>query len=162
MASQLVFVTGLAQLDAKLAQLEPKLQKKFTRKALRAVAKKVVDAIKAIIQVEAFNKGVLYKAFKVRALKRSRGRVGVSMFVDREKLFADYTAAYGHPPNPAKGDEDPFYYLAAIEYGYQRKGGEKVTAIRPMRRGLYDNAEAMKQFFIADIQELISEAASAK
>lgn len=153
-----VVVTGLAQLDAKLASLEPKLQTKFARKSLRAVAKKVVAAAKAIVQAEAYNTGTLWKAFKVRALKRKRGRIGTSMFVDREKLFAAYASQYGHPPHPAKGQSTPWYYLASIEFGYQRKGGASVPAIRPMRRALYDNAEAFKQFFVSDIQELIREA----
>lgn len=158
MASQFVIVTGLAQLDAKLAAMEPKLTKKFTRKALRNIAKKVVAATRAIVQAEAYFKGVLYKSFKVKALKRSRSRIGVQMFVDREKLFADYAAAYGHPPHPEQGKSDPHYYLASIEFGYQRKNGEEVRPIRPMRRALYDNAEAFKQFFVTDLRELISEA----
>lgn len=160
--AQAVFLTGLAQLDAKLASLEPKLQKKLARKSLRSIAKKVVAAAKSIVQAEAYNTGALYKNFKVRALKRSRNRIGTSMFVDREKLFADYAARYGHTPNPAKGEKEPFYYLAAIEFGYQRPSGEQVEAVRPMRRALYDNANEFKQFFVTDIQELIREAATSK
>jgi hypothetical protein len=157
MAQKLVFVTGLKQLDDLLAGLEPKTQKKFTRQALRKSAKRVVEAIKEIVYREAYNLGVLYESFKVRALKRSRRRFGVSMFVDREKLFAAYASWYGHPPNPAKNSTDPWYYLASIEFGFRRKNGREQRAIRPMRRGLYDNEEEIKQYFIADLHEIISE-----
>lgn len=159
MTEQLVIVTGVAQLDAVLRTLEPKIQKKFTRKSLRNVGKLVMAAAKAIVQAEAYFTGTLYKAFKLRAVKRKRNAIGVSMFINREKLFANYTAEYGHPPNPRKGETEPHYYPASIEFGFTRPDGTEVPAIRPMRRALYDNAEAFKQFFANDLREIIQEAA---
>lgn len=157
MAGRMVIVTGVKQVDDALAKLEPKLSNKFTRKALRNSAKKVVAATKEIVEQEAYNEGVLYKSFKVRALKRKRGRVGVSMFVDRDKLIAAYEAAYGHAPNPLTGHKDPHYYLASIEFGYERPNGQKVQAVRPMRRALYGNARSLQQFFVQDVQEMLNE-----
>lgn len=158
--AQAVIVTGLAQLDAVLASMEPKLQKKFTRKSLRAVAKKVTGAAKAIVQAEAYHFGVIFKNLKVRALKRARNRLGVQMFVDRDDLFVDYLAAYGRLPASIKGKKVPHYYLASIEFGYHRPDGTEVPAVRPMRRALYDNANEFKRFFVSDLQELIREASS--
>ncbi len=156
MASALI-VTGDIHLDRKLAELGPKIANKFSRKALRRGIKKVVDDTKKIVRAEAYNLGVIHKSFKVRALKRKRGRVGLAMFVDREKLFFDYAELYGHPPNPRKGEDDPHYYLASIEFGYERVDGTTVPAIRPMRRGLYENATEIQQFFVGDVREMLSE-----
>lgn len=152
-----VIVTGLKQLDDKLAALGPKLQNKLGRKALRNCAKKVVKSTQAIVQSEAYHTGTIYRNFKIKALKRSRVRVGIAMFIDRNNLFQEYEEAYGHPPNPADGEADPYYYLAAIEFGYRRPDGSEVRAIRPMRRALYDNANSLQAFFVQDIKEMLDE-----
>lgn len=149
----LVIVTGFAQLDAKLKSLPPNLQRKFVRGALRKGAKRIVLEAKRIVRAEAYDTGTLHKAFKVKALKRSRTRIGVSMFVDRDKLFADYAKKHGgKPPHPAAGEKEPFYYPAAIEFGT-----DKQPAIRPMRRALYDNADVYRAFFRADVLQFIAE-----
>src|SRR5262245_5677834 len=98
-----VIVTGIAGLDVMLATLEPKLQTKLARKSLRYIGKLVVAAAKAIVKAEAYDTGTLHNQFKVRALKRKAGRIGVSMFADRDSTIVDYWLAYGHPPHPAKG-----------------------------------------------------------
>lgn len=151
-SSKLVFVTGFAQLDLKLRLMPDKLQRKFVRGALRRCAKRVARDAKNIIRAEAYNEGVMYRAIKVKALKRSRVRVGTSVFIDREKLFAAYTAKYGHPPHPAKGRSDPFYYPAVIEFGSENK-----EPIKPMRRALYDHANELRALFAADVRQFIAE-----
>jgi hypothetical protein len=152
MAQKLVFVTGYAQLDAKLRTLPNKLQGKFVRGALRKGAKRVQRDAKQIIRGEAYNEGVLHRSLKIKALKRSRKRAGVSVFIDREKLFAAYQAKYGHEPHPAKGRSDPFYYPAVIEFGSDTK-----EPIKPLRRGLYDHAKELRVLFEADVKQFIAE-----
>lgn len=151
-SSKLVFVTGHAQLDAKLRLMPDKLQRKFVRGALRKCAKRVVREAQNIVRAEAYNFGVLYRALKVKSLKRSRKRVGVSVFIDRDKLFAAYQAKYGHPPHPAKGSSDPFYYPAVIEFG-----SETQEPIKPMRRALYDHDNELRALFAADVRQFIAE-----
>jgi hypothetical protein len=152
-AGGLVIVTGFAQLDAKLRGLPPAMQRKFVRGALRKGAKRIVLEFKRIVRAEAFDTGTLHKAAKVKALKRSRTRVGVSMFIDREKLFANYAAKHGgKKPHPAKGQTEPFYYPASIEFGTEHQ-----PPIRPMRRALYDNAAVYRELFRADVTQFIAE-----
>jgi hypothetical protein len=151
-SSKLVYVTGHKELDLKLRLLPDKLQRKFVRGALRKCAKRVVRDTQNIVRAEAYNEGVLYRALKVKSLKRSRVRVGTSVFIDREKLFAAYQAKYGHPPHPAKGRNDPFYYPAVIEFGSDTK-----EPVKPMRRALYDNANELRALFAADVKQFIAE-----
>jgi hypothetical protein len=151
-AQKLVFVTGFAQLDAKLRTLPNKLQSKFVRGGLRKAAKRVQRDAKQIIRSEAYNEGVLHKALKIKSLKRSRKRAGVSVFIDREKLFAAYQAKYGHEPHPAKGRSDPFYYPAVIEFGSDTR-----EPVKPLRRGLYDHAKELRVLFEADVKQFIAE-----
>lgn len=67
-----IIVTGVAELDAALASLEPKLQKKGIRKATREAAKKVVmPVVKASIRAGAYDTGAMHDAVKVRATSRS-------------------------------------------------------------------------------------------
>ena len=148
-----MFVTGFAQLDAKLRLLPDKLQRKFVRGALRRAAKRVVVEAKRIVKNEAYDTGTLYRAFKVKALKRSRKRAGVAVFIDREKLFAAYAAKHdGKKPHPAKGSSQPFYYASVIEFG-----SEHHEPVRPMRRALYDNADILRAYFAADVKQFIAE-----
>jgi HK97 gp10 family phage protein len=153
MAQKLVIVTGFAELDAKLKSLPPKLQRKFVRGGLRKGANRVVRDAKKIIRNEAYDTGAYFRALKVRSLKRSRKRVGVSVHGPREKLFAAYAAKHeGKPPHPAKGESDPFYYPAAIEFGTDTR-----PPVRPMRRALYDNANELRALFVADVRQFIAE-----
>lgn len=154
MASAVVVVTGIKQIDALLATCAPKLQRKLAQKSLRNAAKLVVKDAKAIIKAEAYNLGVVHDSLKVRALKRKRGRLGVSMFVDREKLFEDYKEEYGHPPHPLEGEAEPHYYLASIEFGTETQ-----PAVRPMRRALYGNLEQCRAMFAADMRAFLNEVA---
>ncbi len=149
----LVVVTGDKELDAKLANLPTAMQRKFIRGALKTGSKRVVAEFQKIVKAEAYDTGTLHDAAKVKPTKRSRSRIGVSMFIDREKLFAAYATKHaGHPPHPAKGAKGPFYYPAVIEFGDDRK-----QPIRPMRRALYDHAAAYRELFIEDVNAVIEE-----
>lgn len=151
--TQLVVVTGDKALDAKLKALEPKLQKKLVRKALRKGGKRVLDKFKQIVRAEAYETGAYEKSVGVKALKRSRQKLGVTLHVDRDKFFARYKAQYGHEPHPAKGETEPFYVPAAIEFGTSTK-----EAVRPQRRALYENEQQILQDFRQDLIELTREA----
>ncbi len=152
-AGGLVIVTGFAQLDAKLRSLPAAIQRKFVRGALRKSAKRVVQEFKRIVHAEAHDTGTLERAAKVRSLKRSRTRIGVAMFIDREKLFAEYATKHGgKTPHPAAGEKDPFYYPAVIEFGSENR-----KPIRPMRRALYDHESELRAYFRDDTAQFIAE-----
>lgn len=147
-----IFVTGDGELDKILSGLEPKMQRKFVRGALRKSTKRITKEYQRLVADEAYDTGALAKSARAKALKRSRKRVGVAMFIDREKLFARYAAKHGKPPHPAKGSSDPFYYPAVVEFGDKTH-----EAVRPMRRALYDNAAVYHEYFLADLRQFVNE-----
>lgn len=151
-AQKLVVVTGHKELDAKLRGLPAKIQRKFVRGALRRGMKRVVQDYKRIVRTEAYETGTMMRATKTRALKRSRKRIGFTLHIDREKLFAAYRAKYGHDPHPMKGRTDPHYYPASIEFGTDSQ-----PAVRPMRRALYDNEDVIRAYFVGDVKQFIAE-----
>lgn len=152
-AGKLVIVTGFKELDAKLRTMEPKLQRKFIRGALRKGGKRLQQEAKRIIRTEAKDTGALEKSVGApKALKRSRKRIGVSVMPDRDKLFANYRAKHGgKAPSPMAGHNDPHYYAASIEFGTETQ-----EAVRPFRRALYDNAKVYQEYFKADLREFIA------
>lgn len=151
--SATVILTGDKELDARLKQLEPKLQKKLTRKALRKGGKRVLTKFQDIVDAEAFETGAYRKSAKIRALKRSRNKLGVTIHVDRDKYFAEYEKQYGHKPTPRHGETEPHYVPATIEFGDERH-----EAVRPQRRALYENETQIKRDFVSDMKELVREA----
>lgn len=152
-AGKLVIVTGFKELDAKLRQMEPKLQRKFVRGALRKGGKRLTQEAKRIIKTEARDTGAYEQSLKVAALKRSRKRIGIAMFPTRAKLFAKYAAKHGGKlPHPAAGESEPYYYPATIEYG-----SDTHQAVRPLRRALYDNEKVYREYFKADLTQFIAE-----
>ncbi len=98
-----VVVTGIKEIDKKLKRLEPKVQKKVLRQSMRAGLKIVQTEMKSQIPVD---KGLARKNIKVRALKRSRKRIGMEVRV---------AAAPGLVVTSASGKR--FFYPAGIEYG---------------------------------------------
>jgi len=103
MAGKLIVVTGIKQIDRKLKQLEPKIQKKVLRQSMRAGLKEVQAEMKAQVPVDT---GLMKKNVKVRALKRSRKRIGMEVRVG---------AAPGLITHWASGES--FFYPAGVEYG---------------------------------------------
>lgn len=151
-AAGIVVVTGHREIDDLFRKMPAKLQTKFTRGALRLGGKRAQQEFKRIVKDEAHDKGTLLRSTKIKALKRSRKRIGVQLVIDREKLFARYESEHGHKPHPAKGETEPYFYPAAIEFGTETR-----EAVKPMRRALYDNAAAYRAFFIGDLRQFIQE-----
>tara|TARA_R110002012_G_scaffold120651_1_gene270055 strand:+ start:12238 stop:12759 length:522 start_codon:yes stop_codon:yes gene_type:complete len=133
----------LRRLVAELGKLDVKLQKKVFTQSLNATTRKVVlPAVKAKVNARSTDvfrlpypklglstpaishttpPGTLRKTLKVKALKRSRKRVG--------RLVATPTReALGIP------DDYPGYYPAFLEYGSSKLG----TKPRPYLRGTFE------------------------
>jgi hypothetical protein len=150
--------TGYAEIDAKLKQLEPNAQKKLSRQALRKGGKLVQRETQQIIEEETdYGEGAYAASISVRAITRTRVKIGVSVLPDRDKYFKEYEKRYGKKPNPATGESEPFYVPAALEFGYMR-GDTYVPPLRAQRRGLYDNKEPVLNNFKNDMRELVNEA----
>jgi hypothetical protein len=153
-------MTGYAEIDAKLKLLEPKLQKKLTRQALRKGAKLHKEETEQIIEQETdYGEGAYAASLKVKSMKRSRTRIGVSVMPEAEKYFTEYESRYGKRPNPSpKHDAGrPHYVPASLEFGWTSEDGTFHPGIRAQRRGLYDNKEPIKAGFVSDMRELVQE-----
>lgn len=104
-----ISMIGDKALEKKFRRLEDKVQKRIVRKALRASAKRFKARV--IENVSGFPVGVrtgryraAIKAGKVKAIPRSRGRIGVGI------------------PMPLRSElgispDDKHYFPAALEYG---------------------------------------------
>lgn len=109
-----ISILGDKRLDKMLATLEPKVQKRVLRKTLRASTKRLkVEVVTRLAgpNVHPLDKRgtggwmAQQKKVAVKALKRSRGRMGYTLpFPTREAL--------GISP------DDKFFYPAAVEYGH--------------------------------------------
>lgn len=152
-------MTGFAEVDAKLKELEPKVQKKFTRQALRKGGKLHKEDTQSIIEQETDGEGAYAASFVVKSMKRSRSRIGVSVMPDAKKYFQEYEKRYGKEPNPSpKHDANrPHYVPASLEFGWM-SGDTYIPPVRAQRRGLYDNKEKYIGNFRSDMREIISEA----
>lgn len=165
MASQAIIITGDAELDAKMAKLEPKLQAKHIRKATRAGAKKVLARARSLTPQET---GTMAAAMKVRAVSRTikgatgkqkrvttkAGRsvvvnvkktvakeFGARVVIDR-KALAKQAGKRGKKLSEDSKRGEPFFYPAAVELGTKKK-----TADSPMRRGMKAaESEALAEF----------------
>lgn len=134
MAASGVTISGLEEILGKIQYFEIEAMPAEIRKATRAAAKDVKDAYHA--NMENINdSGAMSGAAVVRALKRSRKRIGHTVMIARDKLFELYEAYHGRLPNPRKGETDPFFYVTIQELGDETHEGQ-----RPLRRALYDNA----------------------
>jgi HK97 gp10 family phage protein len=92
-----VVVTGIKELDRKLARLPGKVQRKVLRQAMRAGMKLVLEEAKAEAPVDT---GRLRGAIKLRAAKnRTRGSVALEVRIEG----ADF--------------EENHFYPAQVEYG---------------------------------------------
>lgn len=78
-----VIISGDKQLLRMLNQLKTKDSKKIVRTAARRAAKLIVPAAKRYAPV---NTGELRRAIKVRALPRSRKRIGVRVMIGNENF----------------------------------------------------------------------------
>jgi len=155
-ASSMVVVTGFKELDARLRTMPTKLQRKFLKGALRKGGKRLSREVVNILEAEAYDTGTLAKSMKVKANKRSRKSIGVSVMPPRNVLFAKYAQAQQKQRKKAgnatfaKPKAD--YYPAFVEFGTPT-----MTAIKPFRRALYDNAAAYRAYFQGDLTQFVNE-----
>jgi HK97 gp10 family phage protein len=71
-------VTGVKEIDRKLASLEPKIQKKLVRSAVRKAGKLIQKKAKDHLE-DNEQSGQTKRGIKVRAMKRSRGKIGITV-----------------------------------------------------------------------------------
>lgn len=150
----LVVVTGFKELNAKLRTLEPKLQRKFVNGALRKGGKRLTQEAVRIIEAEAYDTGTLAKSVKVKALKRRKGRVGVSVMPPRDVLLSKYAKAQQKlrkkSGNATFAKPKTYYYPASVEFGT-----ESQQPVKPFRRALYENAGVYRTYFAADLKQFV-------
>jgi len=142
-------VTGDKQLDRKLAQFEPKLQRKGVAKASRAGAKLVAARATARAPVDS---GDLERSIRVRALRRSRVRSGHGVDSGSKTKHEDVDS--GLP-----------FYAQFIEFGTtnrQHKSGKSVGRVAAedhafLRISLYESESQVKALFISTLRAWLRE-----
>ncbi|WP_417848372.1 HK97-gp10 family putative phage morphogenesis protein [Thalassoglobus sp.] len=83
-----VYLTGVKEIDKKLATLEQKLQKKVLRKAMRTGMKGIQSEIKARMPKDT---GATAKGVKVRAAKKQkRGSIGIEVRSQDDNYIAKW------------------------------------------------------------------------
>jgi HK97 gp10 family phage protein len=106
-----IVVTGVKEIDRALKELEPKIQRKVLRQAMRSGMKLVMQD--ALMRVPVLT-GLLKRNIKLRAMKRSRNRVGLLVQIKSDPGFVKMSKAgvryftpaaveFGHgtvPPHP--------------------------------------------------------------
>ena len=102
-------IEGAAKVRKQLESLGPRVAKNVLRQAIRPAAKLIQGTAKSLVDVD---KGNLKKSIKVRSLKRSRTRVGM-------------TIATSASDNLFKGKT---FYGGFLEYGYRR--GKRTNEIK--------------------------------
>lgn len=100
-------LTGDKELQKNLKKLTFALQKKITRKALRAAAKPVLAAAKAAVPtVTGKRTQIIKRKLKIKALKRSRRSIGVQIVTPTvEELGLN------------ESESSNYNYIVAIELG---------------------------------------------
>ena len=134
-----VIVTGIEELDKALKEFPANVQKAMAKKGTKKAAKDIVlpDAISRV----PVDTGDLEDSLTVRAIKRTRGKIG-HMVTTKEGFF--------------KGDQ---FYAGFIEFGTKERthksSGKSVGAIQPhyhafLRPALYENRDKINELF-ADV-----------
>ena len=136
-------IEGEQQLLQALAMLPDAAEKKVFLPALRKAAKGVLWEIQRRAPVDDEAGGDLYRSFKVRAIPRSRVKIGSRVIVDRKTL--KMTGREG-------------FYAAMQELGWKpgRRGtnstNKPVKGKRFMREGLYQHEQAVKATIIREVK----------
>lgn len=99
-----VVVTGVKEIDRKLKILEPSIQKKVLRQAMRSGMKIVLQ--EALLRVPVLT-GLLKRNIKLRAMKRKRNRIGLLVQVKSDPGFV----------KPSKAGVK-YWYPASVEFGH--------------------------------------------
>jgi HK97 gp10 family phage protein len=129
-----ISLLGDKELQSRLDGLEPAVAKKIVRKAIRVIGNDIRNDARALAPVKT---GALRRSIKVRAIRRSRGRMGVIVRTGtREELGIE--------------NDDKGYYPAVQEYG-----SETVPARPYLRPALDHNQEKGVRKMARLIGELI-------
>jgi len=129
-ASIQVFAEGWEKVAADLRGLGKKLQNKVLRQALRSGARPILNAAKANIQSdnapEWEDTGQLMRSIKIRAIKRSRNRVGIRVGTAegwfRGNTFYGAFREFGHKIGKRASNED-----VGIRKRKRRNANEKLA-----------------------------------
>lgn len=132
-----IVVTGIKQLDRSLQSLGTKVANKIARKSMRKIGKLVKAAAERKLAAnDSVESGKLRRGLRIKAMKRSRGRLGIQV----------ETTVGKH--------EDPGFGGAEVEFGTKR------SQTKPfLRPAIYDNEDIIRGAVIADIVETINEVA---
>lgn len=139
MAKSGIVVTGLEECDGNLMTFERVVFPAEIRKGTRAACKLVEQEFKVRCPARS---GAMRDSTAVRAVPRSRNKIGHTVKILRDRLFRLYEARTGRPPGSRREDDEPFFYPAIVELGDQDNEAE-----RPLRGALYDNENAVKVEF---------------
>ena len=133
-------VTGVEEIDRKLQQFEPKLQKKVARKSLRKAGKLVKQSAQTNLDKNDTNEtGQTRRGIKIKSAKRSRSRIGILvMTTHRQEEVATRNQFNAIP----------------LEFGH-----DQVRAYPFLRPAVYDNENRINNFVVKDIEEQIDEMA---
>ncbi len=97
MASVYMQLSGAKEIRRKLESLDRKLQTKIIRQAVRVGAKGTLAAAKAAAPVDT---GLMRKKLRIKAMKRKKGRIGVSIVAGKDdyqgKAFYAPFIEFGH------------------------------------------------------------------
>ncbi len=129
---------GAEELLASMARLPAAVERQVMRPALREGAKVAMKEIKSRAPRE---DGDLYKSFKVRAIPRSRTKIGARVIVDRKSLHMH---------------QQEGFYAAMQELGWRpgrrgsNRGNAPVKGRRYMREGLYQSQPEVRAKIISE------------
>lgn len=136
-----VIVTGVQQLDRKLASMPVSMQKKAVRTATRESAKKVLEDARRLAPKQT---GRLRRSLTVRTArtgfrhrKLPRGTLGHEVTTKEGHLF--------------KGKA---FYGGILEFGTKKT--DRIAAVRYLRNALYDNTEAVRAVFVGSLNKFVT------
>ena len=113
-----IVVTGIKEIDSKLKTLEPRVQRKVLRQAMRSGMKLVMQD--ALMRVPVLT-GLLKRNIKLRAMKRKRNRAGLLVQIKSDPGFVTVSKA-----------GVKYWYPAAVEFGHG------TVPAHPFMRPAYD------------------------
>ena len=123
-------LVGDRKLQRAFSKLAGNVQKQYVRKALRAGAKEIMPTVKARASVISPR---LARGMKIRALRRSRRRIGVRILTPTRDELGILA-------------KDPHFWPAAQELGWTVKGGGRVMPARSyLRSALHDKRAAAQE-----------------
>lgn len=131
-------VTGEIEIEGALVAFERVALPAELKKGTKTAAQIMLAEYQANVDQVSVS-GSMRDAAVVRSVKRSRVRFGHMVVILRDKLFKLYEQRTGKPPTRRKGDSEAFFYPVMVELG-----GVKVEGLKPLRRSLNDNANALK------------------